>query len=240
MAPGDAMESFLDDPRAESVLSRLHALSDRQASSSLLLHNARRRLRRLIRGRSLDWDRPGTRRFLADKLFALDREKCRLCYLLCRASGARRVVEVGTSFGVSTIYLAAAVRDNWTQSGTGAPGKVVGTEIEAEKVAAARRNLDEAGLGAFADIREGDMRETLLDLGGPIDFVLLDIWAPLARPALERLAPRLRSGAIILCDNVVRHRGDYRPYLEEVRNPGRGYRSMTLPMTGGVELSVRL
>ena len=116
--------------------------------------------------------------FVRDKLVALDLEKCDLCYLLCRALRARRVVEFGTSFGVSTIYLAAAVRDNLRDFG--GQGTVIGTEIEPGKVAAAQRSLSDAGLADFVDMRVGDATETLKDAGGAVDFLLLDSWIPLS------------------------------------------------------------
>ena len=195
----------------------------------------RRRLRRWL-GLPVDWDRPAMRRRLLDQLVALDPEKGRLCHLLCRALGARRVVEVGTSFGVSTIYLAAAARENAVDGG----GIVIGTEWEASKVDAARGNLQRAGLADVVDIREGDIRETLRDVGGEVDFVLMDIWAPLARPALDLLIPHLGRGALVACDNVVRYRQDYRDYLDRVRDPKGGFLSTTLSSDGGFELSLWL
>lgn len=186
----------------------------------------------------MDWDNAGPRQFMHDKLVALDRDKARLCYLLCRASGATRVVEVGTSFGVSTIYLAAAVRENVDASG--GAGVVIGTEWEPTKVEAARNHLSAAGLADFVDIREGDVRETLRDVGGPVDFVLMDIWVPMAKPALELLMPQLRRGAIVIADNVTSFRHEYRDYLALVRDPSGGFQSVTLPQKGGLELSVWL
>lgn len=230
------MNSLLDEPKVASVLSDLHALSDRQSTSLRLLAIARRLGARL--GLPVDLDRPAVRRMLSDKFVALDRDKGRLCYLLCRAVNARIAVEVGTSFGVSTIYLAAAVRENGLAGS--APGMVIGTEWEPAKAASARENLDRAGLAAVTDIREGDIRETLRDVGAPVDFVLMDIWAPLARPALDLLIPQLGRGALVLCDNVERFRRDYRDYLNRVRDPGGGFRSTTLPYDGGFELSVWL
>jgi predicted O-methyltransferase YrrM len=101
-----------------------------------------------------------------DKFVALDPEKCDLCYMLCRSLKARRVVEFGTSFGVSTIYLAAAVRD--TVGAEGGKGIVIGTEIEPTKAKFANTNLVEAGLDKFADVRMGDAHETLKDAGEPV------------------------------------------------------------------------
>ena len=229
------MGSLLENPNLAALLAKLHATSDRQARSSMRPLVLRRRLRGWL-GLAPDWDKSAIRRRLADQLVALDPDKARLCYVLCRAVRATRVVEVGTSFGVSTIYLAAAVQEN----GGHQPGIVIGTEWEPAKVVAARKTLQRAGLAEVVDIREGDIRETLRDVGGEVDFVLMDIWAPLARPALDLLLPQLRSGAIVACDNVVRYRRDYRDYLARVRDPGGGFLSTTLPYDGGFELSVRL
>ena len=117
---------------------------------------------------------------------------------------------------------------------------MVGTEWEATKVVAARRNLEVAGLPDVVEIREGDVRETLREVGGLVDFVLMDIWVPMARPALELLIPQLRVGAIFIADNVTSFRHEYRDYLALVRDPARGFQSTTLSMKGGVELSVWL
>ena len=227
------MASLLNVPPISSLLAELHALSDRQARSSMRPLAIRRRLRGWL-GLPMDWDRPAMRRRLREQLVALDPAKARLCHLLCRATGARRVVEVGTSFGVSTLYLAAAVKE----SGGHPPGIVIGTEWEASKIAAARENLRRAGLSDLVEIREGDIRETLRDVGGKVDFVLVDIWAPMARAALDLLVPQLRPGAFVACDNVLRYRRDYRAYLERVRDPNSGFLSTTLPCDGGFELSL--
>jgi predicted O-methyltransferase YrrM len=175
--------------------------------------------------------------FRRDKLVALDRDKAEFCYQLCRASDARRIVEIGTSYGVSTLYLAAAVRDNIRASGGN--GTVIGTEYEPEKAAAARAHFAEAGLNGFIDLREGDLRETLKQIDGPVDFMLVDIWIAMARPGLELVAPRLRPGAIVVCDNTEQHRDAYADYFAFLNDPTNGFRTMTLPFSGGFELSVR-
>jgi predicted O-methyltransferase YrrM len=227
----------LGDP-AGGVAARLHELSERQERSpSLRWFAVRRWLRSRVGLGSPDWSDPALRRFLGDKLVALDRDKCRLCYLLCRSSHATRIVEIGTSFGVSTIYLAAAARDN--AEGRTSEGLVIATEIDPVKAAAARANLEQAGLERFAEVREGDFRESLRGLAGPVDFVLLDIWAPLAGPAIELLAPHLRLGGIVACDNVQRLRREYRDYLGYIEDPANGFYCLTLPMRGGFGLAVR-
>lgn len=227
-----------EDP-AGAVVSRLHAISEGQERRlGYRWFAARRWLQSRLSGGSLNWKSPQVRTFLMDKLVALDRDKCRLCYLLCRAGRANRIVEIGTSFGVSTIYLAAAARDN-CDSGAG-KALVIATELESSKAAMARFNLEQAGLDGFVDLREGDFRQTLEDLDGPVDFVLLDIWAPLAVAAIKLIAPRLRSGAIVACDNIQRLEREYAGYLDYIRDPANHFYSLTLPLKGGFGLSMRL
>jgi len=191
---------------------------------------------------SLDWNRfdDRTHAFLSDKLVALDRPKAEFCYHVCRALQARRVVEAGTSYGVSTIYLAAAVRDNLRgQAGASAGAVVIGTEHEAEKAALARGHFAEAGLSELVDLRVGDLRDTLVNVDGPIDFMLIDIWTPISRPALSLIAPRLRPGAVVIADNTLQFREAYDDYFAFVHDPRNGLRTMTLPFDGGLEFTVR-
>lgn len=145
--------------------------------------------------------------------------------------------EVGTYCGKSTLYLAAAVRDN-LRSG-GGDGVVIGTEYEPVKASAARLHFQQTGLGHLIDLREGDLRETLKRIDGAVDFVLVDIWIAMARPALELVAPHLRPGAIVICDNTALHRSDYADYFAFLHDPANGFRTMTLPFDGGLEMSVR-
>ena len=218
----------MHDPELERLLAALHARSDAQAAL----------LRRHEAGRGKDaFTEDEIRDFRRDKLVALDRDKAELCYQLCRATDARRIVEIGTSLGVSTLYLAAAVRDNVRAAG--GDGVVIGTEYEPNKASAARAHFEQAGLSRFIELREGDLRETLLQIDGPVDFMLVDIWIAMARPALELVAPHLKRGAIVVCDNTERYRDEYADYFAFLANPANGFRTMTLPFDGGFELSVR-
>ncbi len=232
------MISPLADRQAEAVLERLHALDARQFRSVVARYLPRAVLSLVTGKTGLDPTSPAEATFLRDKLVALDSTKADLCYVLCRAIKARRVVEFATSFGVSTIYLAAAVRDN-VMDGGGA-GVVIGTENEPSKVIAAPANLAAAGLAEFTEIREGDALETLKDAGGPVDFLLVDSWIPLARLVLELMGPQLRLGALVVCDNVAQYQRAYRDYLDYIRNPVNGFRSVMLTDKGGFELSVRV
>lgn len=159
-------------------------------------------------------------------------EQGELIYLLCRAIRATRVAEFATSVGMSTLYFAAAVRDN-------GGGMVIGSEFVLTKARAARRNLADAGLADLVDLREGDARQTLRDLGGLVDFVLIDGWGCGNRPSLalqvmEIVAPQVRVGGLVMNDNG---EADYLAYM---RDPANGFRSMSLPLKGGTELSVKV
>jgi predicted O-methyltransferase YrrM len=163
-----------------------------------------------------------------DVYLAVSRETARLLYMLVRATRARSVVEFGTSFGISTLHLAAGVRDN------GGDGRVITTEFEPSKVARARENFAAAGLADLIELREGDAMQTLAhDLPERIDVVLLDGAKSLYPPVLELLEPRLAAGALIVADNA-----DSSPeYLQRVRSDADGYTSV--PFGGDVEVSMR-
>jgi len=164
---------------------------------------------------------------------SLSAKQGKFAYLVARGLRARRIVEFGTSFGISTIYLAPALRDN-------GGGTVIGTEIEPTKVVSARANLEAAGLGEYAEIREGDARETLRNPGGPVDMVLLDGFKELYLPILELLTPCLRPGAVVLGDNIFTFRIALAPYVAYVTNPANGFSSVTLFLGDGTEYSVKL
>ncbi len=159
-------------------------------------------------------------------------EQGELIYLLCRGMQSKRVAEFATSTGMSTLYLAAAMRDN-------GGGLVIGSELVPAKAAAARRNLAEVGLADYAVIREGDARTTLRDLGGPVDFVLIDGWLvnegpSLARQVIEIIAPQVAVGGYVMNDNAEPD------FLEFVRDRANGFLCLTVPIKGGTELCVKV
>jgi predicted O-methyltransferase YrrM len=164
---------------------------------------------------------------MKDFYLAVSPETARTLYMLSRSIRARSIVEFGTSFGISTIYLAAALRDN-------GGGHLIGTEFEHAKVEQARANLSAAGLSDLVDVREGDALETLArNLPESIDLVLLDGAKPLYNPVLSLLEGRLRSGALIIADNT-NYTTDY---LERIRAADSGY--ISAPLGDDVELSMR-
>lgn len=156
---------------------------------------------------------------------AVSPETARLLYMLGRATKATSMVEFGTSFGLSTIHLAAALRDN-------GGGTLVGSELEPSKAARARRNLADAGLDDLVDVREGDALETLgRDLPERIDLVLLDGHKALYPQILDLLAPKLGPGACVVADNA----NASAEYLARVREPGK---FLSVPFADDVELSI--
>jgi predicted O-methyltransferase YrrM len=151
-----------------------------------------------------------------------------LLYILVRAKHPNAVIEFGTSYGISTIYLAAAVADNGA-------GRVVSTELSEAKALAARANLEEARLADRVTILLGDATTTLNDIPGPIDLVLLDGWKDLCLPVLQSLESRLAIGALIVADDI--NLPSLSAYLEYVRHPANGYISVAFPVEDGMEIS---
>ncbi|MCK1386388.1 class I SAM-dependent methyltransferase [Bradyrhizobium sp. 21] len=165
---------------------------------------------------------------LRDVPLAVSRETGRLLYMLARSSRAKTIVEFGTSFGISTLHLAAALRDN-------GGGRLVTSEFEPAKAARARDNLTTGGLIDLVEIREGDALTTLsADLPDTIDLVLLDGAKALYPDILDLVEGHLRPGAIIVADNA----DDSPDYLARVREPGSGY--LSTAFAEDVELTVRI
>lgn len=165
---------------------------------------------------------------LKDVPLPVSRETGTLLYVLARSLRAKSIVEYGTSFGISTLHLAAALRDN-------GGGRPITTEFEASKVARARANLTEAGLVDLVEFREGDALQTLRsDLPEVIDLVLLDGAKALYPEVLGLIEGRLRAGSLIVADNA----DDSPEHLSRVRSPAAGY--LSTPFADDVELSMRI
>ena len=151
-------------------------------------------------------------------------------YQMIRSSNAQNIVEFGTSFGVSTLYLAAAAKDNG--------GKVITTELLESKANKAQKHFDEAGLSEWIDLRVGDAMQTLKDWNEPIDFLLLDGWNDLYLPLLKMLQPHFRAGTTIITDNV-----DFpsaKPFLKFMQNKSSYLSTPLKTSKGSTEFSVFL
>ena len=150
---------------------------------------------------------------------------------LAVGAGAKTILEIGTSYGYSTLWLADAARE------TG--GKVVSLDLHEGKQAYARDSLKKAGLADYAEFRLGDARESIKALSGPFDFVLIDLWKDLYIPCFDLCYPKLGKGAFIAADNMT--------YPDYSRPEGLAYRkhvrakpdieSVLLPLGSGIELS---
>ncbi|MFC0110534.1 O-methyltransferase [Kibdelosporangium aridum] len=165
---------------------------------------------------------------LAEIYMPISADGGKLLYSLIRAARPETVVEFGTSFGISTIYLAAAVADNGT-------GHVYGSEMNDSKREAAQANLKEAGLAEHVTVLPGDARESLKEVPGPIGMVLLDGWKNLCLPVLKLLEPKLTPGALVVADDVTFP--TMADYLGYVRDPANGYVSVEFPVEDGMEVS---
>ncbi|WP_431775344.1 O-methyltransferase [Streptomyces cucumeris] len=216
--------STLEDPRVTSALTRMfrHAEQD-EATSRRIRASWPQGFAPLGPQEQADAN--------AEVYMPISAQGGRLLYNLIRAARPATVVEFGTSFGISTLHLAAAVRDNGT-------GRVISTELSAAKASAARRTFTETGLEDLITVLEGDARDTLATVTGSADFVLLDGWKDLCLPVLRLLEPRLAPGTLVVADDVDLE--DLAPYLDYVRDPRNGYQSVTFPVEDGMEISCRL
>lgn len=168
----------------------------------------------------------------ADNFLSVSPEFGRFLYMCARSCKAGRIVEFGSSMGISAIYMAAALRDM-------GGGILIGTELEPSKAERAQANLRAAGLADLVEFRIGDARETLkAGVGGDVDMVMLDGAFTLYLPVLKLLEPHLKPGAKIIGENAFTEAGGY---IEYVRDPQNGYLSLPLSFDPGRgnELTVR-
>ncbi len=212
------MSSTLDDPRVRQVLDGMHADADR--NDPPLLEKAR--------------GKHGAERaaLLDDAFIPVAADAGRLLYVLARGAAPGTFVEFGTSFGISTIYLAAAVRDRGT-------GRVITTELHPGKAERARGYVTAAGLADLVEFRVGDALDTVKDVTSGVSVAFLDGWKEAYLPFLRQLEPALAPGALVIADDLDLFPDALREYLAYVRAPGHGYVSVMLPVGDAMELSVR-
>jgi predicted O-methyltransferase YrrM len=171
------------------------------------------------------------RRRLDEMLLPVGRAAGTLMNLLIKESEAKRILEVGSSYGYSTTWLAEAARAT--------SGKVTSLELKVEKTEYARAQLARAGLNGYVEFHIGDALTSLARLPGPFDFVLIDLWKDLYVPVFELLHPKLAQGAIVIADNMLypdSARVHARAYRERVR-AAKDMSTVLLNVGNGLEVS---
>jgi predicted O-methyltransferase YrrM len=212
------MPTSLDAPRVRRVLDDMHATADR--NDPPLLAKAR--------------GKQGAERaaLLGEAFIPVSADAGRLLYTVARGAAPGTFLEFGTSFGISTIYLAAAARD------CGA-SRVITTEMLPAKADRAREYIAAAGLADMVEFRVGDALETLKDLKRDVSVAFLDGWKEIYLPLLRVIEPALLPGAFVIGDDLDLFPDVLRDYLAYVRNTANGYVSVMLPIGDAMELSVR-
>lgn len=215
----------LNQPQVREVLSRLYA--EAQANDSKV--EAEEQALMGAGGGVID---DQTLQSINDRTFmAVSPEVGRLIYLLVRSRRPALVVEFGTSFGLSALHIASAIRHNRF-------GRLITAEQSESNASRAALHLEQAGLKNFVEIRQGDAFQTLDGVNG-IDLLLLDGWKPLYLPLLRQLEPSLSPGCLIVADDVISLSEKVAPYLAYVRDATNGYVSCEIPLDDGLELSIR-
>ncbi len=213
-------------PEVRAVLERLHTLAE--TNDNIVIQQ--------FLDSGADWQSVHPQQkatMLSDALLPISKDNGRFLYSVARSISAKHIVEFGTSFGISTIYLAAALHDN-------GGGLVISSELDSSKVAKATQNVVDAGLSEFVEIRGGDALQTLGNLHKMIDLLFLDGWKDLYLDVLHLTLGNLRTGAVILADDINLTLENTKPYLDYVRNPDNGFISVALPIDDGIEYSVKL
>jgi predicted O-methyltransferase YrrM len=168
----------------------------------------------------------------SQRIQSIHPDSAHLLYLLALAKGAKSIVEVGMSHGYSTLWLASAARING--------GKVVAHDINPERIAAARRNFDEAGLADWIEIVEGDVHQTLRGRAEPVDLLFIDISGKSDyRVVFDLVYPRLVRGGLVVADNALSHPDQLADYISYLQNHP-DLASATIPTGRGLEVTVRL
>ena len=220
------MDSLSSGPVAE-VLKRLH--QEAEAADAPLMQTyasevttVEQAMRQVIEAETKDLT--GLYHGFAGNFLSVSPEFGRFLYMCARSCKAKRIVEFGSSMGISAIYMAAALRDM-------GGGRLIGTELEPGKAERAQANVAAAGLADLVEFRVGDARETLkAGVGGDIDMVMLDGAFTLYLPVLKLLEPHLKPGAIIIGENAFEQASGY---IDYVRDPQNGYLSLPLPFDPG-------
>ncbi len=165
-----------------------------------------------------------------EPMLTLHPHSARLCHILAQSICAKRLVEIGSSYGYSSVWLAHAARI------TG--GQFTSLEINPKLIEIAKKNVAEAGLTDNVTFVAGDARETFGDMEAPLDFVLLDCWEPLYVQLLDLIASKLRPGGLLVADNVIPGREGSDEYIQAVADHPL-METVSVPIGKEIEVSVR-
>jgi predicted O-methyltransferase YrrM len=164
------------------------------------------------------------------KMLNLHADSARLITILVSSSRRMRLLEIGTSNGYSTLWLAWAAQPHG--------GRVLSIDRDADKHVQADANLRRAGLRGVVELRRGDATEIIAELAGPFDFVFFDADRLSAPAQLELLLPKLTAGALVLADNALSHAEEMAPYLAACRALP-GFDHVVVPVAKGLSLSYK-
>lgn len=164
-----------------------------------------------------------------DCLLAVGPDSGQLINILAKSLKAPNILELGTSYGYSGIWLAEAAR--------AAGGRLTTIELADHKSAYAREMSEKAGLAEYVDFKVGDALKIIAELPFGLDFVLVDLWKDMYTPCLNAFYPKLNVGAIIVADNMIYPGGeDVVRYAKAVRAK-RKMTSILAPVGSGLEIS---
>lgn len=152
-------------------------------------------------------------------------------YIMVKATKAKRILEIGTSNGYSTIWLGQAAKEN--------NASVTTLENDSRKINLAKENLEKAGLLDTITIIEGDAKQTISTLDGEFDFIFIDAEKEDYITYFNKVFPILKVGGVIIADNVVSHSDVLKKYVDYVRaNPNT--QSCLIPIGRGEELTLKI
>ena len=166
----------------------------------------------------------------AEEANALPRVTCEFLYGLILATGARRGVEVGTSYGFSGLWLGAAFSQNH--------GSLVTIDNDIEKHKVAQNHFEQAGLGSQIELVHGEAADALAAITGKIDFVLLDADKENCRQYVEIIQGNLSERAVVAIDNTLTHAEEMESFLSWIRTNDQFY-CCHLELGNGLELATR-
>jgi predicted O-methyltransferase YrrM len=166
-----------------------------------------------------------------DDHWQIPRVEGELLHHIALSSGAKKIVEIGTSYGFSGLWWGAALHRGGGQLHT--------IDRDRKKYDCSRLTFDRAGLSGTIVNHLGDAAEILKTIDGPIDLAFIDADKPACRAYFDLLWPKLRIGGSILTDNATTHREELAEYIAYVRSVPNGS-SAEVAVGNGVEWTIKV